>query len=75
MYQRRANMKPASMTHYDDPNIRLSALIKFVRHAQQALQDRGAADEAVTFECLGDFLEQDYKPGTPLVFKHQAIGL
>jgi hypothetical protein len=75
MYQRHAKMKPASMTHYDDPNIRLSSLIKFVRHAQKALEDRGAMDEAVNFECLGDYLEQDYKPGTTFEFKAHAIGL
>ena len=75
MYQRRAKMKPASMSHYDDPNIRLSSLIKFVRHAQQALEARGAADEALNFECLGDYLERDYKPGTTFEFKAHAIGL
>lgn len=74
MYQRRANMKPASMSTFDDPTIRLSSLIKFVRAAQHSLEKANDVDSAVTFECFGDFLELDYKPGTPFVFDSRAIG-
>ena len=75
MYQRRANMKPASMSSFDDPMIRISALIKFAKEAQLALEAKGEMDSAVCFECLKDYLEQDYKAGTPFAFKKHAIGL
>jgi hypothetical protein len=75
MYQRRASMKPASMSSFDNPVIRISALIKFAKDAQHALESKGEVDSALCFECLKDYLEQDYKPNTPFVFKHHAIGL
>lgn len=74
MYQRAARMKPA-MDSFDNPSIRISALIKFAAAAQLALEDRGEIDSALCFECLKDYLTQDYKPGTPFVFKGSAIGL
>jgi hypothetical protein len=74
MYQRAARMKP-SMDSFDNPSIRISALIKFAEGAQKALEERGDTDSALCFECLKDYLEQDYKLGTPFVFKGSAIGL
>lgn len=75
MNQRIARMKPASMTNYDDPNIRVSTLIKFLESAQLALEDRKLEDEAFRFECLAQYLREDYKLGTPLVFSGMAIGM
>lgn len=74
MYQRAARMKP-SMDSFDNPSIRISTLIKFAEDAQKALEARGEVDSALRFECLKDYLEQDYKSGTSFVFKGSAIGL
>jgi len=49
MNQRIAKMKPASMSNYDDPNIRVSTLIKFLEGAQLALEARGEEDSALRF--------------------------
>lgn len=74
MYHRATHNKP-TMATFDDPPIRLSALIKFAKAAQAELERRGDMDSALCFECLKDYLEQDYKPGMPFVFKGTAIGL
>lgn len=63
------------MASFDDPNIRLSALIKFARNAQRALEKANDMNSAVTFECFADYLEQDYKPGTSFAFDSRAVGL
>lgn len=75
MNQRPAKMKPASMTSFDNPTIRMSALISFVREAQLALEAKGEEDSALRFECLKEYLEQDYKSSTPFVFAKRAIGM
>ena len=75
MNQRIARMKPASMTNHDDPSIRVSSLIKFIEGAQLALEARGEEDSAVRFECLAQYLRDDYKLGIPFVFRGAAIGM
>lgn len=74
MYQRQTRMKQP-MQVFDDPMIRMSSLIKFVDTACKELEFRGEVDSALCFECLRDYLEQDYKPGTPFAFTGHAIGL
>ena len=73
--QRIAKMKPASFVNHDDPSIRISTLIKFMETAQKALEDRKLEDEAFRFECLAQYLRDDYKLGTPLIFSGMAIGM
>lgn len=73
--QRIAKTKPASFVNHDDPTIRVSTLINFMVAAQKALEARGEADEAFRFECLAQYLREDYKLGTPLVFSGTAIGM
>ena len=75
MNQRIARMKPASMTNHDDPSIRVSTLIKFIEGAQLALEARGEEDSAVRFECFKDYLLNDYKMGSALLFSKSAIGM
>ena len=70
--------RPASThaaTLRDDGSVRLSALVKFVREAQAALESSGDTDAALRFEILGDYLVEDYKPNTPLKFTTRALGL
>lgn len=73
--QRIAKMKPASFTGHDDPLIRVSMLINFMVAAQKALEAKGEEDGAFRFECLAQYLREDYKLGTPLVFTKTAIGM
>ena len=73
--QRIARMKPASFINHDNPTIRISTLITFMDAAQKALEAKGEMDEAFRFECLVQYLRQDYKPGTPLLFSKSAIGM
>ena len=75
MNQRIARMKPASMTNHYDPSIRVSSLIKFIEGAQLALEARGEEDSAVRFECFKDYLLNDYKMGSALLFSKSAIGM
>lgn len=71
--QRPANKHAATLN--DDGNIRLSALIKFVREAQHALEQADDNVAALRFEILGDWLLEDYKPGSHLKFETKALGL
>lgn len=75
MNQRIAKMKPASLLNHDDPNIRTSTLVAFLEAAQQALEARGEEDAAIRFECFKDYLRNDHKSGTPLVFRGRTIGM
>lgn len=75
MNQRIARMKPASMLNHDDPSIRISTLINFMESAQQALESKGEVDAAFRFECLAQYLREDHKPGTPLIFSKTIIGM
>jgi|LauGreDrversion4_1035100.scaffolds.fasta_scaffold645425_2 hypothetical protein len=74
MFQRAARMKP-HLSSFDNPTITVESLIKFVRNAQHALEQAKDMESAVTFECLAEYLEHDYKQGTPLKFEGRAIGL
>lgn len=73
MYQRPAKTHAAALN--DDGTIRLSALVKFVREAQAALESSDDPNAALRFEILGDYLVEDYKPNTPLKFSNRALGL
>ena len=66
--------KTHAATLNDDGVIKLSVLVRYIRSCQQALE---AIDDeaAIRFEILGDFLTEDYRPGTPLVFKTKDLGL
>ena len=75
MNQRIAKMKPASFVNHDDPAIRISTLITFVEAAHKALEARGEEDSAFRFECLLQYLREDHKAGTPLLFSKTAIGM
>lgn len=75
MNQRIAKMKPASLLNHDDPSIRTSTLVAFLEAAQQALEARGEEDAAVRFECFKEYLLNDYKMGSPLLFSKSAIGM
>ena len=50
-------------------------LLKFIRSAQQALESDGEDDSALRFEILADYLENDYRAGTPLRFTTKVLGL
>ena len=43
--------------------------------AQQALESKGEVDAAFRFECLAQYLREDHKPGTPLIFSKTIIGM
>lgn len=73
--QRIARMKPASFVNHDNPSINVSTLTKFMEAAQKALEAKGEMDEAFRFECIVQYLQKDYKLGTPLVFTPTAIGM
>jgi hypothetical protein len=75
MNQRIARMKPASMNSHDNPSIHVTTLINFMGAAQKALEARGEMDEAFRFECIVQYLRNDYRSGTPLLFSGGAIGL
>ena len=75
MFQRKANMKPASFANHDNPSIRIHSLIKFVDQAQKACESRGEEDAAFRFECFKQWLEMDYRSGKPFEFSTTAIGM
>ena len=73
MFQRKANMKPASLS--DRYSIDAGDLIKFCEQAMVSLESRDLSDEAFRFEMLAEYLRNDYKPGQSLKFSGRAIGL
>ena len=73
MYQRNANMKPAALN--DDVRVSLGSLIEFISSCERALRSRGEEDEAFRFECINEYLKNDYSPSKGLRFKPGAIGL
>jgi hypothetical protein len=75
MNQRAGKMHAASMNDAGGGTIVYGDLLKFVRAAQTDLEHCGEEDAALRFEILGDYLENDYKVGTPLKFTSKALGL
>lgn len=73
MHQRKANMKPAGLD--DSVNISLRSLIEFVSDCESTLQSKGEEDEAFRFECLLEYLRNDFTPSKGLHFKPGVIGL
>lgn len=73
MFQRKANMKPATLS--DRYAVDAGELIKFCEQAMMSLDTRGLADEAFRFEMFAEYLRNDYKPGQSLKFSGRAIGL
>lgn len=73
MFQRKANMKPATLQ--DGCNVSLRSLIDFVGQCETALKAKGQDDEAFRFECLQEYLRNDFHPRDGLKFKGGAIGL
>ena len=73
MHQRKANMKPAAMN--DDVRIPLGSLTEFILNCELALSARGEVDEAFRFECIREYLQQEFTPSKGLHFKPGVIGL
>lgn len=73
MYQRKANMKPATLN--DGVNISLGSLVEFITDCERTLRTRGEEDEAFRFECILDYLKNDYTPSKGLNFKPGVLGL
>jgi hypothetical protein len=73
MYQRKANMKPAALS--DDVRVSLGSLMEFILSCELALKARGEEDEAFRFECIREYLKNDYTPSKGLHFKPGVIGL
>lgn len=70
VWKPRGPQRPVRM----ESGIRVQSLIKFLRNAQRHLEVRGERDQALTFEILADYFENDYKEGERLEFTPQAIG-
>ena len=75
MNQRAGRFHAASLNDSGGGNIALGDLIKFVRSAQDALEQTGESDSALRFEILGDFIENDVVAGAPFKFSTKALGL
>jgi hypothetical protein len=73
MYQRKANMKPAALS--DDVRVSLGSLMEFISSCELALRAKGEEDEAFRFECILEYLKNDYTPSKGLHFRPGAIGL
>lgn len=73
MYQRKANMKPAALD--DNVRIPLGSLMEFITNCELALRARGEEDEAFRFECINEYLKQEFTPSKGLHFKPGVIGL
>ncbi len=73
MFQRNANMKPAGLN--DSVNIPLRSLIEFVRQCESTLKSKGQEDEAFRFECITEYLQNEFTPSKGLTFKPGVLGL
>lgn len=73
MYQRKANMKPAALS--DDVRVPLGTLVEFIHSCETALRSRGEEEEAFRFECILEYLKNDYTPSKGLCFKPGVLGL
>lgn len=71
MWKPRGPQKPK---HMPFEGIKINQMVQFCRDAQHYLQDRNEMDQAVTFEILADYFENDFKIGQQLVFKPMSIG-
>lgn len=58
-----------------DDRISLSALVRYLRDAQRALEESGDEDGALRVEQLADFFTQNYNPKDGLKFKTIHLGL
>jgi hypothetical protein len=73
MYQRKANMKPAALQ--DGCNVSLRSLIDFIDSCEKTLRAKGQEDEAFRFECISEYLKNDFAPSKGLTFRSGVIGL
>lgn len=64
-----------SISQIAPERIHVNDLIRFVRSAQLALEEKGEADSALRFEILKDYLEHDFDPRKGLKFTSIALGL
>ena len=72
MFQRKANMKPASFNSGE--KINLADLIKFCQKASEDLGKNGDEDASLRFEIFADYLRNDFR-GSKLVYDSTILGL
>ena len=66
-------MKPAALQ--DGCNVPLRSLIAFIEDCERSLKAKGEEDEAFRFECIAQYLRNDFTPSKGLTFKSGVIGL